>query len=88
MKIMRATVRMLRGRFPMDMLRYDRCSPQGPVDLFRMEEKMDDLTMDQLNEHVEIHVLRCGDTLTEAKNFTVGRWNSFGVGVLSIEPWS
>ncbi len=61
-----------RGRFPMDMLRYDRCWPRHSVDA---QTIMDTTTDEYRNKVWSVEVV------TNAKEFTKARWMSFGVGI-------
>lgn len=71
----KARITCARSSFPMDMLRYDRCVPFGPDDVYKMLVKPRDNNADP----VIITVIAYAPTQTSP--FTVARWNSFGASV-------
>lgn len=66
-----------RGRFPIDMLRYDGAYPTGQRDAARIESTYPRFTEDALTEPVTV-------MLTSTRMPTNGRWASFGWRVLSV----
>ena len=58
-------------RFPLDMLRYDRCSPLGVEDSWSIRTAGP-------GEMNTVRLIRYGRTGAEAKRVTVDRWASFG----------
>jgi hypothetical protein len=63
-----------RGMFPLDMLRYDRCSPERETD-------SNDIQRSVQGEYFTwtVQVIRRVNLKTEA--WTVDRWQSFGVSL-------
>ena len=75
------------GRFPLDMLRYDRLTPATEVHSGRIEATMDRSSNPTLRD-IEIKLLRRhkrDEWPSTTWQPTVGRWNSFGWGVMSVE---
>lgn len=64
-----------RGRFPMDMLRYDHCWPLHSVD---SQTILDTATEEYRNKVWTVQVA------SNVREFTKARWMSFGVGI-SVE---
>lgn len=64
-----------RGHFPLDMLRYDECTPLREGDSLQMNESFFSRSSRDI-------------TLTSSKKYgpTKGRWNSFGWNVLPRIP--
>lgn len=61
--------------FPMDMLRYDRCMPFGPDDVFAMTRPPG------IKSERDTTVTVIAYSPTKDSPFTVARWNSFGCSV-------
>ena len=64
-------------RFPIDMLRYDRCTPVTGEDSFKIEDSHSlSVSRDSRIEHKCVKLM----CYTELKRFspTEGRWRSFG----------
>jgi len=66
-----------RGRFPLDMLRYDRCFPHRQEDVSALDAEP--------GENWKCQVVQY--TTTRQHRFTPARWSSFSVGadVLNIQ---
>lgn len=69
-----ATVRG-RGEFPLDMLRYDRCSPESETDSYNIAK-----TFSNPLDRWEIQVVR--KVTSKSDKWTVARWQSFGVEII------
>ena len=71
-----------RGIFPMDMLRYDQCWPEGAGDVLKLE------TPRENREPREVNLVHYSHT--KAWNPTQDRWRTFGwtmkVDSHSVEP--
>ena len=65
--------------FPCDMLRYDRCYPATTEDGAEIFESI------KADKTRRVVVERLTDTALFAKDWTVGRWHSFGWNLLSTE---
>ena len=64
------------GSFPIDMLRYDTSFPEHETESLRLEDR------NRLQERREVDLVHRGE---KEWSPTVGRWNSFGWGVVAIE---
>jgi hypothetical protein len=64
------------GEFPIDMLRYDSCSPYSESDSYLISNTFKNY------EKWEIYV-KCRPLEKKRSPWTIGRWQSFGV---QIEP--
>lgn len=74
------------GRFPLDMLRYDRLTPATEIDSGRIETALDRWA--ETREATEVKLLRRhkrDEWPSTTWQPTVGRWNSFGWAVMSVE---
>lgn len=60
--------------FPLDMLRYDRCSPVGPNDVVAMLHTPNTEKHPKINNVVTVVAY----SPTKTSPFTIGRWESFG----------
>jgi len=60
--------------FPMDMLRYDRCSPRDPIDVSNMTTKF------HSGDSVVVLVVAYS-RIKALSPFTIKRWESFGCKV-------
>lgn len=75
-KLYRHTAKVFfRSEFPLDMLRYDGCSPATEEDSYRIRESIthDGRPQKELNP---VTVVRIDDQ--RQARWTEGRWNSFG----------
>ena len=61
------------GAFPLDMLRYDSCSPERQQDVTAMR-----------NEEFEGFSVQVAAISDRKEHWTVARWESFGCKVVSI----
>ena len=72
-----------RGEFPMDMMRYDSCSPASEADSYLILDTVRDKPFGRW----EIYVKRVTRTTKAERkknpmaDWTVGRWESFGVKI-------
>lgn len=67
-----------KGQFPIDMLRYDRCFPQGQDDVLAA-----------FSESAAREGLTRGVRMASDREIppTDGRWRSFGWTVSQVRPW-
>ncbi len=63
------------GHFPIDMLRYDRCSPLDQIDVSVIEQSFD-YALDSFSKSKAVNV--CLINNSKKPNWTVDRWASFG----------
>ena len=69
-----------RGTFPVDMLRYDRCSPLKAEDAVAIASSLDHTVLRSDGEQV-IHVVKFDHRKDPVVVWTVHRWKSFGAQV-------
>ena len=67
-----------RGEFPMDMLRYDSCSPATESDSYLIARTFHDF------DKWEIFV-KCRPLEKKRSPWTVGRWESFGCKIEEVD---
>jgi hypothetical protein len=69
-----------RGDFPIDMLRYDRCTPLTESDSGRIERTFDEeVGEDENAAEIDLKASEIGHQPTQ------GRWQSFGWTVISFK---
>lgn len=69
------------GRFPIDMLRYDRCVPASENDAHKIQRACLDEGRSQDVQEIELLKFSSGSTLDELaqlSNASRARWSSFG----------
>lgn len=69
------------GEFPLDMLRYDSCSPYSETDSYAIANTFKNF------EKWEIFV-KCRPLEKKRSPWTIGRWQSFGVQIEPIDDKS